>query len=177
MTRTARLGFMLLVLLSAITGAAAADRWGIHFQVYGEPHEPDNPVYVNVLPLVYETQIANRATLKLGSVVGLRVADGVTLGNVGVSAGMPIFPFGARDGYFGFFAGPIITASYNFHTGETVVSTAADIGYSFPVGTPISMTLGGEIGVSTFFVDGTTVFRPHFGPAIYLYFGGGADSS
>jgi len=154
-----------LGILMAVATVASADRWGIHFQVYAEPHEPDNPLYVNVLPVVYETSIASAATFKVGTVVGLRIAETVTLGNVGLSAGVPLFPFGATDDFYGFFAGPIVTASYNFHTSEIVVSTAADVGYSFLIGAPFSMTLGGEIGVSAFFVDGTTAFRPHFGHA------------
>jgi len=164
-----RLVLALGILMSVAT-AASADRWGIHFQVYAEPHEPDNPLYVNVLPIVYETSIASSATLKVGTVVGLRIADSVSLGNVGLSAGVPLFPFGATDDFYGFFAGPIVTTSYNFHTTEIVVSAAADVGYSFLIGYPFSLTLGGEIGVSAFFVDGTTAFRPHYGPAVYLYF-------
>lgn len=122
--------------LMSVATAASADRWGIHSQLYAEPHEPDNPLY----------------------------------GNVGLSAGVPLFPFGATDDFYGFCAGPIVTTSYNFHTGEVVVSAAADVGYSFFIGYPFSLTLGGEIGVSAFFFGGTTAFRPHYGPAVYLYF-------
>jgi hypothetical protein len=167
---------MAIVLLAAVgTTAAGQDRIGIHFQVYGEPHEPDNPVYVNVLPVVYETAIGQIASLKVGTVVGLRIADGVSLGNVGASVGVPFYPFGMTPGLIGLFTGPIVTTSYNFHTGELVVSTAADIGYSFSIAGPVSLTLGGEVGVSTFFAGGETAFRPHYGPAVYLFFGETAE--
>lgn len=171
MRRSTLLVSMGALLLATTAVAGAAERWGVHIQVYGEPHETGRPIYVNVLPLVYETDVGAHATLKIGSLVGLRIAEAVSVGNVGLSVGAPFYPFSDADTLSGFFAGPIVTTSYNFATSEVVVSAAADVGYSFAIGTPASMTLGGELGVSAFFVDGTSAFRPHFGPAVYLFFG------
>lgn len=127
--------------------------------------------------MVYETAIGEVASLKVGTVVGLRIADGVRLGNVGVSVGVPFYPFGMAPGLTGLFAGPIVTTSYNLYTGELVISAAADIGYSVTIAGPVSMTFGGELGVSTFFLDGETAVRPHFGPAVYLFFGEAVEAA
>lgn len=118
-----------LFLLSA--QEAVTHRLGIHFQVYGEPHEPDNPLYVNVLPLVSETTLGKYLTVKAGTILSLRISDGVTLGNLGFIAGLPFFPFGMNDRLEGFFIGPLVLGSCNVHTSEIVVSTALDAGYSF----------------------------------------------
>lgn len=168
-----RIILALLMFVATISLAAqttGGGRWGIHFQVYAEPHETDNPVYVNVLPLVYEYALNGYTTLKAGTVCGLRFADGITLGNVGISLGLPVFPFGFSGSPDGFFIGPLVIASKNFHTDEIVVSTAADAGYGFIITGTLGMTLGAELGVSTFFSEAGTVMRPHYGPAVYLYF-------
>jgi hypothetical protein len=162
--------FLLGAALALSAQTAGAGRWGIHFQVYAEPHETDNPVYVNVLPLVYEHTLGGHVTVKAGAVCGLRIADGVSLGNLGLSLTLPVYPFGFDGGPEGFFIGPRIMASQNLHTGETVISTAADAGYAFTITGSLGMTLGAELGVSTFFLDGDTALRPHCGPAVYLYF-------
>jgi len=162
--------FMMGAALALSAQTAGAGRWGIHFQVYAEPHEADNPVYVNVLPLVYEHPLNEYVTVKAGALCGLRIADGVSLGNIGLSLGLPVYPFGFGEGPEGFFIGPLVLASRNIHTGETVISTAADAGYAFTITGSLGMTLGAEVGVSTFFKDGDTALRPHYGPAVYLYF-------
>jgi hypothetical protein len=154
----------------ALSAQTAGGRWGIHVQVYAEPHEPDNPVYVNVLPLVYEHTLNGHVTVKAGAVCGLRIADGVSLGNLGFSLTLPVYPFGFEGTPEGFFIGPRIITSQNIHTGETVISTAADAGYAFSITDSLAMTLGAELGISTFFKDGDTALRPHYGPAVYLYF-------
>lgn len=171
-------GFVICILLLGLglVSTPAQDRWGIHFQVYGEPHEADNPLYINVLPIVYETGLNSFATVQVGSVLGLRIASSIGIGNVGLMAGVPFFPLSAGVGPYGFFAGPIVTASYNLHTSEMVVTPAADLGYSFSPGEPFAMTLGGELGASVFFLDGEATVRPHLGPAIYVYVDGPGES-
>ncbi len=87
-----------LVLGTSVATASDTGRWGVHVQIYSEPHEDGNPVYVNVL------------------------------------------------------------------------SQAIDLGYSFYPAERLSMTVGGELGFSTFYLDSEITFRPHFGTGVYLYF-------
>jgi hypothetical protein len=165
------LAFLLITITLTLSAQdSSGGRWGIHFQIYTEPHEADNPIYVNVLPLVYEHCLNAYTTLKAGAVCGLRLADGVSLGNLGISLGIPVYPLGYADSPDGFFVGPLVIASRNFHTGESVLSTAADAGYAFSIGGTMGLTLGVELGVSTFFSEEGTAMRPHYGPAVYLYF-------
>jgi len=170
MKRTTMVLVLCAALIPAVAGAIEAGRWGVHVQVYGEPHEPDRPVYVNVLPLVYEAPVSSRLSLKVGTIFGLRVADSISVGNVGLAAALPVYPSGTDDGLAGLFVGPIVLASYNMHTDEIVVSTAVDAGYSLVFDGPFSLTLGGELGVSVFFSDTGVALRPHYGPAVYFYF-------
>ena len=157
--------------LPSTVEAAEFGRLGVHFQVYGEPHEEDNPLYINVVPLTYEHPLAKHMTLKVGTIASLRISDGVSLGNVGAKAGLPFYLSAIEESRMrGFFVGPLVQASRNFYTEEIVVSSAIDLGYSFYIGQRLSMSLGGEVGVSAFFLNGETALRPHFGPGIYLYF-------
>lgn len=167
------LWFCALALTLGVHGTTASEprRWGVHVQIYGEPHEDGNPVYVNVLPLTYERPLTGHMTVKTGAIVSLRFADGVTLGNLGFKAGLPLYSTEIANGRMeGFFAGPLVQLSRNVHTRERVVSAALDLGYSFYPADWLSMTVGGEAGFSTFFLDGEIAFRPHFGPGVYLYF-------
>ena len=167
---------LLLIIIIAAAGLPLAaqnaepGRTGIHFQVYAEPHETDEPLYINILPLTFEKPLNGFMSFKAGTILGLRIADSVTIGNAGIMAALPFYPFESERANEGVFIGPIVLASYNMHTDEFVVSTAADAGYSVFFSENISMTFGGEAGVSTFFSNGDIFCLPHFGPAIYLYF-------
>ena len=156
--------------LPAVAQNADNGRFGVHFQIYSEPHETDEPVYVNIFPLTYEKPLNDFMCFKTGTILGLRIADTVSLGNAGIMAALPFYPFSGERTNDGVFLGPIALASYNIHTEEFVISTALDAGYSIFFSDHISMTFGGELGVSTFFSSGDIFFLPHLGPAIYLYF-------
>lgn len=145
-------------------------RLGIHFQIYSEPHETDEPLYINILPVTYEKPVNSLMSFKAGTILGLRIADSVTIGNAGLMAALPFYPFEAERSNEGAFFGPIVLASYNLHTEEFVISSAVDAGYSIFFNDHISMTFGGEFGVSTFFNGGDIFCLPHIGPAVYLYF-------
>jgi hypothetical protein len=151
--------------------AGQLGRLGGHLQVYGEPHEEDTPLYINVVPLIYEHPLASRMTLKVGTILALRFADGVSLGNVGGKVGLPLYLSLIEESRMrGFFAGPLVQVSRNLHTREVVISSAIDLGYSFYLGERLSMSLGVEAGVSTFLLEGQVANRPHIGPGLYLYF-------
>jgi hypothetical protein len=45
-----------------------------------------------------------------------------------------------------------------------------DAGYSFYVAERLAISLGGEIGVSTFFAGDDVFALPHYGPSVYLFF-------
>lgn len=142
----------------------------MHFQIYGEPHEEANPIYVNVFPLTYEHPMSSRLSLKTGTIISLRFADTISLGNTGIKLGLPLYLSTFQDGHMaGFFAGPLVQVSRNNHTREIVISSAIDLGYSLYFSDSISMTIGLEGGVSTFFLDGDIALRSHIGPGIYLF--------
>ena len=161
---------IIVIGLPAAAQSAQPGRIGIHFQIYAEPHEADEPIYINILPLTYEKPVNGWMSFKAGTILGLRIADSITIGNAGIMAALPFYPFIEEKSNEGFFVGPIILASYNIHTAEFVISTAADAGYSIFFNDNISMTFGGELGVSTFFTSDDIFWLPHLGPAIYLYF-------
>ncbi|THB66204.1 MAG: hypothetical protein D6B26_03025 [Spirochaetaceae bacterium] len=165
--------FFLLSLSSHALFAAEFGRAGVHFQVYGEPHEEGNPLYINVLPLTCEQPLLSHMAIKAGTIMSLRIseADSVGLGNLGLKVGMPFYFTDIRQNRAaGFFLGPLLQLSRNFHTREYVISSAVDLGYSLLFTENLSMTLGGEVGFSTFFLDGQVDFRMHLGPGIYFYF-------
>ena len=161
---------IIVIGLPAAAQSAEPGRIGIHFQVYSEPHETDEPIYINILPLTYEKPVNNWLSFKAGTILGLRIAESVTIGNAGIMAALPFYPFAAERDNEGVFLGPIVLASYNIHTDEFVISSALEAGYSLFFNAHVSMTFGGEFGVSTFFADSDVFFLPHIGPAIYLYF-------
>ncbi len=149
----------------------AQGRYGFHLQVYGEPHEADNPVYVNIVPITIEIPISRHLACKIASIGSIRIGSEVGVGNLGGSFGIPWYLQSLEDGPDGFFVGPIVLISKNQYTREIVISSAIDLGYSFLLSDHISLSAGAEIGLSTFFPpDDPIANRPHFGPAVYLYF-------
>ena len=175
---TSRWWFSILVvaLCSLVAGPAMAEtdksgRWGVHFQIYGEPHEEGTPIYLNVVPLTYEYPLGQRVSLKAGTIFSLRFGGGVNLGNVGAKVGLPVYFSSDQDSAMrGLFGGPLVQVSKNLHTTELVTSAAIELGYSLPLGDRMSMNLGGELGISVFVLDGETSVGPHLGPSIYLFF-------
>ena len=155
----------------AMAETERSGRLGVHFQIYGEPHEEGTPIYVNVLPLTYEHPLGQRVSVKAGTILSLRFGGGVALGNMGAKVGFPVYLSSDQDSAMrGVFGGPLVQVSKNLHTSELVTSTAIELGYSLSLGDRRSMNLGGEVGVSVFVLDGETAVRPHLGPGSYLFF-------
>lgn len=158
-----------LILLVFSNPFVFSQRFGVQFQFYMEPNENDT-FYVNVLPLLYEMELTEKISFKVGSLFSLRFSDDISIGNVGLSFTLPYYLSDSKRSMDGFFLAPNIMTTYNVTTNEIVLTEDLEIGYSLITDTDMSWVFGTQLGVSHLIGKESLLNVFHFGPIIHMFF-------
>ncbi|HCP17461.1 MAG: hypothetical protein QME48_00385 [bacterium] len=123
-------------------------------QIYFEPIEQNNTLYLNLFPLSTELAFAEKNGIKFTPIVGLKLYSyGVRFGQIGLSFSVPTYQKGrSKDGaYSGYFTSGYTKVVYNPSESYSAFTLANENGISFYFRENLSLSFSVQAGYTYFF--------------------------
>jgi hypothetical protein len=164
------------ILLASASGQSNNNIFvGLQPAVTVEPFYEDGELDINVLPLIYETQIGSRTTIRFAPIVNYHIGgetEGIS--DVAVFAVLPVF-FNKVESVeskpYGFYIGPVLGFGRNLINDHYTTTVAIEPGYMFETDESFTITLGIQFGGSYFGYDSKpNKWLFHWGPKITFGF-------
>ena len=148
---------------------------GIQPAITVEPFYEEGELDVNVFPLLIETPIGSRVTIKLSPLLNYHIGgeeNGIS--DVGLYVVFPVYIKKREtksDLPYGFYVGPVLGFGRNLLNEHYTTTLAVEPGYFFKANKSFTVSLGLQFGGSYFsYDDNSSKWIFHWGPKIGLGF-------